>query len=329
MAYETGAASSANDLLDKWRLFCIAAGWTVNQWADVASGKRLHLSKGSLFANLRSYEAASDLDGLNGYGAGGPWSAVGLNMSDAYSGALPVFDQVGAPTSGGYRRGGFLAGLTSAIPAYHFFSYSDSDDVLAVVEYRTGRFQLMGFGSLAKFSTGAAGGAWFSAPSVSPDVPYFEGSGYGPDSYNQNELIPFRRGYITGGGYMPGGGNASSFLRCNVDSNNTWAGSARTATESLTALAALGQAYYDEDLRGYTPSSTGWQTSLLRQTVYVVRADQFASPYGEIRHMRRLEMTNYIPGEEFTLGSDTWKVFPYYQKGGATEQRGYALRKEA
>ena len=36
MAYETGTASSVVDLLDKFRLFAVAQGWTSNR--DVAAG---------------------------------------------------------------------------------------------------------------------------------------------------------------------------------------------------------------------------------------------------------------------------------------------------
>ena len=40
-------------------------------------------------------------------------------------------------------------------------------------------------------------------------------------------------------------------------------------------------------------------------------------------------MTNYLPGDEFNFGGDTWKVFPWYQKGGLTLERGIAYKKVA
>ncbi|CAA2409845.1 structural protein [Xanthomonas phage Bosa] len=326
MAYETGAATSVTDLLDKLRLFCIAAGWTVNRWDDPAITRRLNMQKNGLFANLCAHQGTTALnDNLNGFTnqSSTTYFALAVSMSDGYDpDATGAFNQPGAPKYNGYPRGALLSQLTAAIPAYHFFSYSDSDDILVVVEYRTGRFQMFGFGSLAKFNVTAPGGAWFGGGSPSPNWAYYEQSGYGPDSSNQNELIPFRMAYQRGS-------DSTSFLRCNVDSNNGWAASRYIADGStMGPLAAIGQAFYDEELRRYTPSALGWQTSLMRQTVYVGRGNQFASPYGEIKHMRRLEITNYVPGDEFTLGSDTWKVFPYHQKGGPTEQRGYALLKE-
>jgi hypothetical protein len=40
-----------------------------------------------------------------------------------------------------------------------------------------------------------------------------------------------------------------------------------------------------------------------------------------------MDMTNYLPGDEFTIGSDTWKVFPWYTKGGIGYNRGIAYLK--
>lgn len=70
MAYETGASTGPDDLLDKLRLFLIAQGWTVNQWADDTfnyqtptgingAGKKLHVQKTAadgtvMYFNFRS-----------------------------------------------------------------------------------------------------------------------------------------------------------------------------------------------------------------------------------------------------------------------------------
>ena len=46
--------------------------------------------------------------------------------------------------------------------------------------------------------------------------------------------------------------------------------------------------------------------------------------------MRFLNMTRFVAGEEFTLGSDTWKVFPWIKQGGAvphSQQFAFAYKK--
>jgi hypothetical protein len=312
MAYQTGSAAGATDLLDKLRIFCASLGWTVNMNSAITNGLRVHLQKGGLYVNLQATQDA--VNPINGSSLAS--YSVCLNMSDGYSSGSAVFSQPGAPAG----LGGCMSELTGAMPAYHFFAYGDSDDVLVALEFSTGQYQFMGFGKLSLFTSGAFGGAWFFGGSSDPRDSYVESSL--PDSPSQNELVPFRAGFLD-----TSMSRCSSFVRCNVDSNNTWAGSARSLSQSPTALAAAGQSYYDESRREYTPSSLGWQTALLRQTVYINRANSRLSPFGEIKHMRRLEMTNYLPAEEFSPGLDTWKVFPYRQKNGATGQRAIAIRK--
>lgn len=320
MAYETGAATSPIDLLDKLRLFCLANGWTTNLYAaGTTNTQRLHMQKGSdLFVNLFATNNGT-MPAINGTSATNSTYALAVNMSDGFNSANAWERQPGAPFGSSYYRAGMMSQLTGAMPAYHFFAYADSSDVLVALEYSTGNYQFMGFGKLALYTASAFGGQWFSGSCAYADDNYIETQG--PDSSSQMELIPFRKGWLDGSSYV------STFVRCNVDSNDTWAGSAREIADSPTALAAVGQAYYDESRRVYTPSSLGWQTVMLRQGVYINRADSSMSPFGEIKHMRRLGIDNYLSGEEFTLGSDTWKVFPYRQKGGVTEQRGIAIRK--
>ena len=52
MAYESGSASNATDLLDKLRVFLVAQGWTQNKWEAISGGYRLHLNKNSVFVKV-------------------------------------------------------------------------------------------------------------------------------------------------------------------------------------------------------------------------------------------------------------------------------------
>lgn len=323
MAYATGTASSPLDLLDKLRLFLLASGWTTNlyqQDGPTSPTWRLHMQKGTdLFVNLYASNN-STCPALNQRSGTSNVSILAVNMSDGFNAANGWHQQPGSPLFSSYRWAGMMSELAGAMPAYHFFSYTDSDDVLIAVEFRTGVYQFMGFGKLAKFTAAAEYGQWFFGSTQSSESSY--DPSYDADGTYQKELIPFREGYLVSGNYSP-----SSFLRVNVDSYNGWAASSRNNSGSPAVMGAVGQARWDEWMRSATMTAAGWQTVLLRQTVYVPRADTSYSPMGEIKHMRRLEMTNYLAAEEFTLGSDVWKVFPYRQKGGPTAQRGIAIRK--
>ena len=82
MAYETGTATSEQDLLDKLRIFALAQGWTVNRFgtrADDATGKELYLTKGGKYvAIVTTGSAGSSTDpgpriypvAVTGYSAG-------------------------------------------------------------------------------------------------------------------------------------------------------------------------------------------------------------------------------------------------------------------
>src|SRR5690554_6751440 len=94
MAYETGTSSNVNDLLDKFRLFAIAQGWTVNRWATVGSGRELCIQKGSAYFNFRSWNNETML--VNGTSTAGKYG-ITMNGSDGYSAGNGVHVQPGYP----------------------------------------------------------------------------------------------------------------------------------------------------------------------------------------------------------------------------------------
>lgn len=321
MAYETGSAAGPNDLLDKLRAFLLANGWTINSFITIGSGRRLHVTKGGVFANFRSYqnETLSSANDVNGQTTAAFWG-IGFNPSDGYNAANLWCQQPGYPNYSG-AKGGYLNQMSSAIPTYHFFTYSDIDEVHVVVEFVTGRFMYLGFGQIALYNGAAFGGRWMGGGGYSdsslPLTSGFETSG-------SAECIPFRNSYYAGGT-----GSCSSFLRVNIDNHDGWAGGGRIASNSPSPLAAISAEYWDGDTLTATTSPFTWQTQLLPYMVGVVRSDTAISPFGEIKNLRRLDITNYLPAEEFALGPDTWKVFPLYQKAGWSQTKGFAVRKVA
>ena len=81
-------------------------------------------------------------------------------------------------------------------------------------------------------------------------------------------------------------------------------------------------------IRDLSPSPLNGVGLLLPNVVSVNRNNEFLNPIGVIPGMRYMDMTAYLPGDEFTLGSDTWKVFPWYSKGGVlSATRGIAYQK--
>lgn len=324
MAYETGSAASPSDLLDKLRAFVAANGWTVNDFSTVGSGKRLHISKANIYANFRAWQNETLVGNnteLNADSISNFWG-IGGNLSTGWSGTGTVWSrQVGFPNYGTtpYPRGGYVVNLSSAIPTYHFFTYTDINEVHVVLEFITGKFQYFGFGKLDMYNGSAFGGEWMSMPSYNPAtsmLPYSNGQ----DANSAPSMIPFRSCWYSTAA-------ASSFVRLNVDSIDGWGFDAPYSSASYSSLAVVGPSYYDQDMETGTTSPYNWQTQLLSYMICVLRSNTRASPIGEIKYFRKLDMTNFTAAEEVTLGSDVWKIFPHYQKNGYSLNRGFAIKK--
>lgn len=331
MAYETGTSSSVNDLLDKFRLFAIAQGWTVNRWATVGSGRELCIQKGSAYFNFRSYSNETAL--INGSSQSGKYG-VAVNGSDGYAGGNAWDRQPGYPqrqTGGASDQAHAWMPLvitTGPFPAYHFFA-PDSKTLFAEVEVSTGVFQRFGCGTLDLFNPAAPGGGRFfystggSHPATTTGPSTWLGS-HVDDSNYALELVPFRSAEYN----STSTGLCGSFVRVQHDSFDNWAWSSRSFSTQMTASICQGGGVHDRVIRDLSPSPLNGVGLLLPNVVSVNRNNEFLNPIGVIPGMRYMDMTAYLPGDEFTLGSDTWKVFPWYSKGGVlSATRGIAYQK--
>ena len=172
MAYETGTSSSVIDLLDKFRLFAIAQGWTVKRWVTAGSGRELCIQKGSAYFNFRAWSNEEML--VNGTSIDNMYG-ITMNGSDGYAGGNAWDRQPGYPvrlssTGGDQYHALFpLVTTTGPFPTYHFFA-PDSKTLYAEVEVTTGTFQRWGCGSLDLFNPAAPGGGRFIYSTASQHV---------------------------------------------------------------------------------------------------------------------------------------------------------------
>ena len=337
MAYETGTSSSVVDLLDKFRLFAIAQGWTVNRWTTVGSGRELCISKGSAYFNFRAWNNESML--VNGTTTAGKYG-ITMNGSDGYASGNAWDRQPGYPvrlssTGGDQCHTLFpLVTTTGPFPTYHFFA-PDSKTLYAEVEVTTGVFQRWGCGSLDLFNPAAPGGGRFIYSTAGNHVTNSTSTsswlGVDADATSYScELVPFRCADITSSNNVSvnTSANASaSMVRVSFSSFDNWAGSGRTVGQYGLGMACQGGGCHDKVLRDYSPNPLNGIGLLLPNIVSLNIGDEFLSPIGVIPGMRYMDMTNYLPGDEFTIGSDTWKVFPWYAKGGIGYNRGIAYLK--
>lgn len=333
MAYQTGTASDVNDILDKFRLFAIAQGWSVNRWATVGSGRELCIKKGSAYFNFRAWNNEWAL--VNGDDQADK-TGLAINGSDGYLGGNAWDRQPGYPQ----RRNSAPLDQAHAwfplvinigpFPAYHFFA-PDSKTLYAEVEVSAGIFMRFGCGSLDLFNPAAPGGGRFFYATggqhvtdpTSTSIPWLEVDV--DDSSLSLEEVPFRcADYCYDASFLSG-----SYLRVQHDSFDNWAHSAKVPSTYNTGSFCQGGGVHDRPIRDLSPNSLNGVGVLLPNIVSVNRNQEYLSPVGTVPGMRYMDMTNYLPGDEFTLGSDTWKVFPWYAKGGRSGQRGIAYLKVA
>lgn len=337
MAYQTGTASSVVDLLDKFRGFAQAQGWTVNRWTDLGFGKQLCISKGASFFNFRAHSAESVY--VNGHTS--TYSGILLNGSDGYDGALswdrqPGYPRAYVPSSTDQKVVVFPMTLNvGPFPAYHFFDV-DGKTLYAEVEFMTGTFMRFGCGALDIFNPSAPGGGRFcyGVTSIVPISPGFWLNS-NIDEDEQLEFYPFRGASYSSSAW---GASSGAMVRALVGSVDNWAASGGSSimTTSSSAhggvytsgmrLACTGGAVHDKILMNFSPNPLNGVAVLLPNIVGIYNSPGI-SPVGVVPGMRHLDITNYLPGDEITFGGDTWKVFPWYQKGGISLQRGIAYKK--
>lgn len=331
MAYQTGTSTDVNDLLDKFRLFAVAQGWTANRWTTAGNGRELCLQKGSAYFNFRSYSNETVV--ING-SSGSSKYGVAVNGSDGYSAGATWDRQPGYPqrqTGGASDQAHAWLPLiitTGPFPAYHFFA-PDSKTLFAEVEISTGVFMRFGCGSLDLFNPAAPGGGRFfyatggGHPATTTDPYTWLGSHVDEPNYAL-ELVPFRMADYTSSATTLCG----SYVRVQHDSFNNWAWSSRFFSTTMTASICQGGGVHDKVLRDLSPNPLNGVGLLLPNVVSVNRNNEFLNPIGVVPGIRYMDMTNYLPGDEFTIGSDTWKVFPWYSKGGVlSATRGIAYLK--
>lgn len=336
MAYETGTSSNVNDLLDKFRLFAVSQGWSVNRWVTAGAGRELCIQKGSAFYNFRSWNNESML--VNGSTVAGKYG-ITMNGSDGYS-AAGVHVQPGYPVRNSSSGGNQCVTLfplvttTGPFPAYHFFA-PDNKTLYAEVEVTTGVFQRWGCGSLDLFNPAAPGGGRFIYSMAGQHIDAGTSASTAflnndADGGHTCEMVPFRAADIATSNTTTGTSarRSASMVRVQFGSFDNWAGSGRSVstTDGLN-MACQGGGVHDKILREFSPNPLNGIGLLLPNIVSLNIGDEFLSPIGVVPGIRFMDMSNYLPGDEFTIGSDVWKVFPWYSKGGIGYNRGIAYLK--
>lgn len=302
MAYETGTPSNIEDLVGKLFTFLVAEGWTQDQLDNTNNWATIH--RDSLYVSFR-WDATAQTDlalyQSLGYTSGAPH----LIASDSGNGDSTV------PIDSG-RRVNFTA--AGPFTKYYFFA-SDAAPYYCyvVVEVASGRFRHFGFGNLDKLGTWTGGefvyGHVWNLGTTQIDNPVTTGH------------TMFLDGVCT---------TAANLATVHIEGltgmgvNDKWGvvGIAAAGTDragnARWALAGGGRA-------GFWGYALGWLTSS-RLNAYkplipmpLIWRNTATAPdtwklLGHQPDISIVNMKHFSPGDEITVGADTWVVFPWVRK---------------
>jgi hypothetical protein len=334
MAYETGTASSPNDLLQKLVTFLtgVAVGWTQDMSQADGTGWRAHLHKGSLYVSLKSTT-----------GAVNPWAfspSPGPTASDAslhlylgtgFNSGANWNAQAGGPILNGTstNTGVSMPLPTGAVTAYHFFSDSSGDNIVVVVEKTTGIFTNLGWGTSLNKSGSFTGGAYFFG--AMNGFNFASDSTTGPGAQNgPTAKAPFMYGDINSA--------ANGYVRADVDAfTGKWLGC--TSSTNQPSGGYTGKNLATEYRGGATPpseipnveafyeratSTLNSQVNLIPVRVWAARDAGGYSLVGVVPGVFWASATGhtaggsiqpppgYSAGTVVTLGTDSYTIFPYF-----------------
>lgn len=336
MAETTGSATDLEDFFGKFLTWVgTQTGWTVDQTiTTVDSGRQCAISKGNLFVQWR-WDTTSP-------------NTVAMYQSTAFSGASTRAGTHTGDSGNGYNaatstsesvltseRCIHLMG-NSAFPSYYLYSNTAGDYLHAVVEINTDEFRHFGCGNLTKFgdwNTGSGGeyayahyGATTSQSTGGAQNILLDGAQNATSgSANQRQ----RGGTMLVSG-LPGQGSevwAHVWGNKSITETTDTAGNARLTMIGGTRGGALPRGF------GWIPPSSSTKLAVT-QPVATWYIDKTTTPnhaylLGFMPDVRQVHLKYIAPKDTFTLGSETWRVFPSIRRtegtaAGDTDYQGVA-----
>ncbi len=287
MAYQQTTATSVEDLINKIASFAATLGWTIDRNTIASTNRTVSISRaGSDFLHVFNTDTTNILlRASTGIDAGvAIASQPGVSQAEAVSncGAGP-FATV------------FLFGDTTPAPYIH-------------VVFDTGNsiFRHISLGMVQKIGSWT-GGTYFDALNLNTST-----------SFNSNPTS-------TAHHIMFGSANgAEGGIRCDVPpTTNFFAPIAASGSVGYTPAYVVNggvqggtDATRDQD-GFYLASVNSWSgvTPLRQIKLRVSRGSGFFSEIGYVPGIRLVNIARWATGDEFSIGPDTWKVFPWWRQG--------------
>lgn len=304
MAYYSGQASSYQELLNVLVAACVEQGWT---WTDGI------LSKGTAFVKPYVSTQITSTQGLGLIIQGGT-GKNGTNLID------PSFDQprigaIGAATN---------KSTEVAFPCnYEIFIFDNPNEVYLIVNFNIDNFYYLGFG-VSVYTLNNSTGLWLTA-SVSrfyqqSTVDAYQGwtifdNGGGDASFN------FSAGPFWRTQYLPDNVGADA-IHTGLNGMGWQKATSKTQTNSVGAFNAVTSAL---PMISLLPSKWSSESVLLPIQIINFTTSNKSQIVAELKNSRYLRIDTLEPKQIIQLGSEKWKVFPFYKKNTIARNGGSSI----
>lgn len=111
--------------------------------------------------------------------------------------------------------------------------------------------------------------------------------------------------------------NRNAWLHSDLDAQGWWL--AQTLTGQNVGIGPC------VPLIGLLPNNWNSEAVFLPIRAWKIRASNKLSLTADLEHARHTRVDNYTPGEIVTLGSDRWKIFPWYRKDTTSRNGGSSI----
>lgn len=332
-----------HDLLGTVKTFLQTNGWTINKWEldeqgytawsglDYTGAMRLHVQKTAsdstvMYFNFKSVKRGVIFEDYFNFTSpinGRYYSeirGIGINGSTGYNAGNSWDKQPGYPVSKGTSKS--VGACITEVPAsgsnnYYIFYYTDS--CVIVVQIGANRFMYLAFGLLEKSGVYTEGQFYAgSVESYQPSLRYWYES--------SNKRYAWRSAFLGNiiGGYT--GVDSTLAIYLNIDGSAAWRhngqeGNGDTSTE--VSLQTGVQVPYSKTAEKYainlnefiydrSPNHFNGVSILAPVYIFVRRATERYTYIGKPEGIRVLNRSLYSSAAEFSIVSDTWKVFPAF-----------------
>lgn len=308
MAYLQTTATSTSDILNTIATFATGLGWTVsrnNTFTSGANNRRILTLSRAGFDYTHFFDDLSSTTKTNIY----VMRSIGVNLTGDFSAQTERSD---------YSQTNLLSG--GPYVAMWLFGEGGSNPYIhVVIEHAAGRYRHFGIGNLIKKGVWTGGdycyGTWWNQ-SFSPNFAQDATVNYNYKPFTASADAAAHNGGIRCNECDAGGHGISGVDQKYVPYWNYYP--RRCDTGFVSDNNSTNFEYVSSGL-GLATASTmlsvfNQRTNLIRLNHFVTSSGGYWRFIGEPPAIRACSVNTFEAGQEFVIGSDTWKIFPLVNK---------------